>query len=302
MFHKQVYLYIVLCLSLFLLAGCTMPASKGPTAIPSVAITQAVQTMAAQLTATPVVSNQPTVTQQTASATAVTPTARTVEATNTPPSPTFTSEPETAVVPTNSPDVTRNPNDPVSGLSNPDWHETFDGTSAWYSYQDENIRFQTQDHKLEMTAFQANNRNGWALVPKLASSKYYVEMTATFGNSCKGADHFGLMISPVSSADKGYLFGISCDGKYILWKWDGTRMTTLAKWSESTLIQAGESQTNRIGIEVNGNKLSLFANGSLLNELTDPTYEKLYFGVFVGAAETAGFTIQVNSLDYWSLP
>ena len=105
-------------------------------------------------------------------------------------------------------------------------------------------------------------------------------MTATFGETCKGADHFGLMLSPVSSADNGYLFGISCDGKYVLWKWDGTRMTALVKWTTSDGIQAGANKTNRIGIKAEGNKLSLYANGILLTELTDKSYDKVYFGSF----------------------
>jgi hypothetical protein len=297
MFRKYLSMFVSTCLVISFLVSCTMPASKGPTVIPSVAVTQAVQTMSAKLTSTPAVTSQPTVLPTREQATAIP-----GEPTNTLIPPTATPKPEIIATSTAVPEGTLNPNDPIAGLGNPDWHETFDGTGAWYTYQDEFIRFQAQENKLEMTAFQANNRNGWALVPKLLSQKYYAEMTATFGDTCKGADHYGLMISPVSSADKGYLYGISCDGKYILWKWDGTRMTTLVKWTASTLLQAGVNKTNRIGIKVVGNKISLFANSSLLTELTDKTYDKLYFGVFVGAAETAKFTVKVNSLNYWVLP
>lgn len=296
MFYKRFYLFICLCLTLGILSACTMPASKGPTVIPSVAITRAVQTMSAKLTVAPRSTTQPA-----ASFTTVKTSTQPSEATNTTLPPTATSKPEITFTPIPSPVVTLNPANPAAGLGNPDWHETFDGTGSWYAFQDDFVRFQAIDNKLEMTVIQAGNRNGWALVPQLLTTKFYVEMTATFGNACKGADRFGLMLSPVSSADKGYLFGVSCEGKYVVWKWDGTRMTTLVNWKTSDQIVSGAGKTNRIGLWVDGNKLSLYANDSLLTELTDISYEKLYFGVFVGAPETDGFTVRVSNLNYWSL-
>lgn len=297
MSDKRVYRFLCVCLAFGLLSACTMPASKGPTVKPSVAITQAVQTMTAKLTVTP----KPT-TKPAATSTPVQTSTQPAEATNTTVPPTVTTIPEATSTPAASPVVTLNPANPAAGLSNPDWHETFDGTGTWYAFQDDFVRFQAINNKLEMTVIQAGNRNGWALVPQLLTTKYYVEMIATFGNACKGADRFGLMLSSVSSADKGYLYGVSCEGKYVLWKWDGTRMTTLVNWKTSDQIVSGAGKTNRIGLWVDGNKLSLYANDALLTELTDVSYEKLYFGVFVGAPETAGFTVRVSNLNYWSLP
>jgi hypothetical protein len=257
-----------------------------------------VQTVVAKLTTTPGTTLQATASPKPAQETK----AATVEPTDTPVLPTATPKVEATATKAASPAGTLNPSDPVAGLTNPDWHEGFDGTGAWYVYQDEFIRFQAQGNKLEMIAYQANNRNGWALAPQLVSGKFYVEMTATFGDVCKGSDRFGLMLSPVSSADKGYLYGISCEGKYVLWNWDGTRMTTLVNWTASKLIQSGPNKTNRIGIKVDGNKLSLYANGDLLTELTDKTYAKLYFGFFIGSVETTRFTVQISGMNYWSLP
>jgi hypothetical protein len=297
MSHKRFSILVAILLVLYLMAACTRPIGNGPTAIPSVAYTQAVQTVVAKLTVTPAATTQPTASLTTASTQAVV-----SEPTDTPVPPTVTPRPESTATTAASPAITLDLSDPKAGLANPDWHEGFNGTGAWYVFQDEFIRFQSIENKLEMTAFQANNRNGWALAPQLVSDKFYVEMTATFGDTCKGADHFGLMLSPVSSADKGYLFGISCEGKYVLWKWDGTRMTALVKWTKSEGILDGANKTNRIGIKAEGNKFSLYANGTLLTELTDKSYDMVYFGVFVGAAETANFLVQVSSLNYWSLP
>ena len=297
MINKRYLLVMTICLVLTTLAACTRPIGKAPSPIPSVAYTQAVQTVVAILTVTLAAPNQPAVTP-----TPVSTQAAESEPTDTPIQPSATPRPVSTATTAPSPVVTFDPSDPLAGLANPDWREGFDGTSAWYVFQDEFIRFQSIENKLEMTAFQANNRNGWALAPQLVSNRFYVEMTATFGDTCKGADHFGLMLSPVSSADRGYLFGVSCEGKYVLWMWDGTRMTSLVKWTKSEGILDGANKTNRIGILAEGNNLSLYANDSLLTELTDESYDLVYFGVFVGAAETPNFIVQVSSLSYWSLP
>jgi hypothetical protein len=297
MSSKHLNILTSICLAFFFLAACTRPISKAPTAIPSIAYTQAVQTVVAKLTSTPSGQIQPT-----ALATLAQASTATVKPVNTPIPPTDTPVPLATVTTVASPASTFDPSDPLAGLGNPDWHEGFESTGTWFAFQDEFMLFQSVENKLEMTAFQANNRNGWALAPQLVSTKFYVEMTATFGNACKGKDHFGLMISPVSSADKGYLLGVSCEGKYVFWKWDGQSMTALVKWTPSKDIQAGANKTNRIGLMVNGKKLSLFVNGVLLTELNDKTYEKVYFGVFVGASETANFLVRVSSLNYWSLP
>jgi hypothetical protein len=301
MILKHRNLLIIVCLVLIFMAACTRPIGKAPGANPTVPYTQAVQTVVAKLTST-LGSTPSSLIQPTATATLAETEPSVAMMTDTPVPATETPQSKPTTTIPGSPAATLNPNDPAAGLGNPDWHEGFGETGSWYTFQDEFIRFQSVGNKLEMTTFEANKRNGWALAPKLVSNKFYVEMTATFGNACKGADHYGLMLSPESSADRGYLFGISCEGKYVLWKWDGTSMTTLVKWTASKGIQDGANKTNRIGIKGEGNKISLYANGNLLTELNDKSYDRVYFGVFIGASETPNFKVQVNSINYWSLP
>jgi len=71
----------------------------------------------------------------------------------------------------------------------------------------------------------------------------------------------------VTEADRGYLFGISCDGQYSLRKWDGKAgdkgvMTVLVNWTASPSIQAGSNKTNTIGFMAVGDRLILYANGA----------------------------------------
>ena len=57
MSHKRYSILVGLFLVVTFLAACTRPIGNGPTAIPSVAYTQAVQTVVAKLTVTPVAIN-----------------------------------------------------------------------------------------------------------------------------------------------------------------------------------------------------------------------------------------------------
>jgi hypothetical protein len=149
-----------------------------------------------------------------------------------------------------------------------------------------------------MTAFNANHQNGWSLAPQLTAQKFYLETTVTFG-TCAWIDHFGVMLSPTRDASKGYLFGVSCNGSYVFWMWDGKKMSAIMDWLPNSHILAGSNKTNRIGIKVVGDKMTLYANGHLLTEITDDTMQKNYFGLFVGASETLNFTVKVSGMDYW---
>jgi hypothetical protein len=132
--------------------------------------------------------------------------------------------------------------------------------------------------------------------------KFYLEMNVTT-KTCQELDRYGLTIQPTTRATKGYMFDFSCDGRYSLWIWNGeeSQYKSLVGWTKSDLIRAGSNQTNRIGIKVDGKRLFLYANGSLLFEAIDKTLEKVYFGVYVGATETDNFTVEADELDYWVL-
>jgi hypothetical protein len=324
---RRPILVLGVLVGLIWLVACTMPASKAPTPIPGSANTQAVLTVVAGLTTTPMF---PTVTSLPKTAIVTqpggspvqthTPTATVPQPVCTPPlcsegeifycsgdcpggcgttcatlTPTAT---PTSVLP---PTATLDPSDPKSGLGEPTWSGVFDGSQVWYAYKDEHVDFKDQDKNLVLIALKAERRNGWALAPVYLDEKYYVEMTATFG-ACAEKDRWGLILSPVTDASRGYLFGVSCAGNYILWEWDGSKMVAISDWASSTNILGGARQTNTLGIKVEQDKLSLFANGKLLKQMTDATYDKRYFGVFIGSEKTANFTVTVSALAYWPIP
>jgi len=214
--------------------------------------------------------------------------------------PTKTSTPTRSPVPT----ATFAPGDIRAGLGAPTWRDTFDDPQTWSNdYEDERVILKRQDGKFFMTAKTDKYVVGWALTPVETAQKFYIEMDVTT-HTCAKLDRYGIMLSPTTRANKGYMFNFFCDGHYSLWTWDGVdeEVNQLLAWVPSKLIKAGSNQTNRIGIKVVNDHFYLYANGSLLFDLVDDSMEKDYFGVFIGAQVTPGFTAEVGELDYWELP
>ncbi len=146
--------------------------------------------------------------------------------------------------------------------------------------------------------------DGWRLtIDKL--SNVYLEMKLNSG-SCLPQDRYGLIarVPALSEANRGYLFGFTCDGKYSLRKWDGATnsMTNFLVWKTNAAIKAGPNQENRLGVMMKGNKLSVYANGVLLGEVLDNTWLEGNFGIFAGAHESTQFTLKVDEVSYWKLP
>jgi hypothetical protein len=106
-------------------------------------------------------------------------------------------------------------------------------------------------------------------------------------------------------ADAGYFFGVTCDGRYDLHTRDFTANTdnTLIDLVANGAIHPGSDQANRLGVLANGEKISLYANGILLQEITDSTYpDPGNFGAIVAANDTAGFTVKMDEISLWKLP
>ena len=301
---QQQYLFSVLSLLVVLiLSGCSLPA-PGVTATQNVIpeYTAAAQTIIAQLTQA-AVTGAPT--SQGATVTpgelATETTTETAPNTDTP-TPTETELPTATETPIDTPTPTSLPSDPRAALGEPDFQDTFQSGDNWSLYEDDHVRFRINDGSLRMVAFNPELWDGFMLSwPDI--NDFYLEMTATT-KSCSGLDRYGL-VSRAVKTDAGYvayLFGVSCDGRYSLRTWDGEGFTKLVDWTESEHLNTGSNQTNRIGIMMDGDNISLYANGNLIKEFQDDDYDQGKFGVFIGSANSENFTVQVDEIAYWELP
>ncbi|HEY9089470.1 MAG TPA: hypothetical protein VIO36_14970 [Anaerolineaceae bacterium] len=288
--RRSVGLLLFLCLGL---SACNLPAAQtGGTATPNA---NAVATeVAGLLTAMPsVTAAAPTLAP---SVTAIIPTAvSSLTSTSAPAGPTSTPAP--TLTPTTS--------DPATLLGEPAARNNLDsgrGFGLGEPYDDDNVRIVVENGALTMTGKSANGWHSWRLTsPKLGN--VYIETTART-RSCSGSDTYGLVFrAPDFESGKGYYFGFTCDGRYYLGKWPESGLVDIIDYTQSDAIITGSNQTNRVGVKIDGKRISLYANGKLLQEIDDDAFQEAgYYGLFIAPNKTAGFAVDFDQIAYWNLP
>jgi hypothetical protein len=298
---------IGLCLCLFAAGACNLPTrpQPGTTEVSEVdaVYTAAVQTVIAQLTLSAPTPMEPAATQP-----AQTPLPEPATAAPSPraelspsPAPAATATIQATELPA-APTGTAPASDPRAALGEPDWQDTLANSENWSLSADDNSRMEIEEGRLVMNAFKANQTDWWALTwPEV--DDFYLETTGTFGE-CAERDRYGVIVRSPSDATQGYLFALSCDGRYAFWIMDTEvpKRTILLDWTASPHIRSGEGSQNRLGVWVEGNRFRLYANGELLDETSDDTLDGEHFGVFIGATRTEGFTVELDEIAYWDLP
>jgi hypothetical protein len=201
-----------------------------------------------------------------------------------------------------TPTATLEASDPKSGLGDPVFEDDLESGANWSLYSNDQVEFTLGDGVLEMKALKADFTDWWTLAgPEVQD--FYVEITGGL-KACAGRDEFGLVVRSSKPGDAwvGYLFAITCDGRYQLRIWDGEAVTKLTPLTTSEFIHAGSNQENVLGLKAEGDALTLYANGNELATVTDGTYENGLVGVFIGSGTTPGVEGSIDSLRLWEVP
>jgi len=313
--------FVVLLMLISVLAACTFTApgqnqAEAPTPeLPSEEYTAAAETIIAQLTEAAVTltpesggSGTPAGGTPVEGTSPAEPVETEAQPTETQVAPTETLTPTSAASPTPvaSPTATISADDPKASLGDADFSDNFSSAANWPLYQDDHVAFavDTDADELVMTGFNADKWDGWMLTWPIVEDDY-VEASGEF-QKCSGLDRWGLVVRSVKNDDGiyvGYLFGVSCDGRYSLRSWDGDKFTRVIDWTEDEAINGGSNQSNLLGVLADGESLALYANGELLAEVSDSAHtEPGRFGLSVGSAETLDFKVRVSEIDMWELP
>jgi len=206
---------------------------------------------------------------------------------------------------TSQPSLTPPNADPRSTLGNPTGTDPMENPDKWtWPVGTNDFTSNGFDNGL-MWLTGLTSKPGWVVSAVHIDDAYIEETVKTEG--CSGNDNYGLIfrVPVLRTADRGYLFGISCDGKYSIWAWDGrvgtngTR-TVLIDWKASKYINTGSNQTNRLGVWARDNRLELYVNGAKLDETKSSTFREGYLGVFVNPDATKHFTVDVGEMKYWN--
>jgi len=231
------------------------------------------------------------------------PTATTIP-TNTPvPPPTNTptlSFPTATITPL-PPTATLSPDDPAVALGQPDVVDNFNNSSGWTLFDDECFKSEISDGKYVMTNKGNLNISCWEM-SALKEKDMYLQTLVTMPEKCTPNDRFG-MIFRAPDLNQGYLVGLTCDGRFFFYKWDGKKTITLIPPGSNPAILTGSGKENRLGVKAEGDSYTIYGNGILLGNAIDNQYtEKGLIGYFTGASAGEEFTVKFDDLSVWRLP
>jgi hypothetical protein len=187
------------------------------------------------------------------------------------------------------------PSDPIAFLGAPTWRDTFSGTKNFYTTSDENITFSYGADAFSMTATNVNGWHSWSLGNRRIGN-FYLEATFKVAG-CSGSDQYGLVFRAPNTSE-GYFYGISCEGKFVLIRWDS--MDQLIAWKPAVPLRAGPNQTNRVGVMARGTELTLYINGEEIQKITNERYNEGLFGFYIASNNTYNFNVLVDEVAFWN--
>lgn len=218
--------------------------------------------------------------------------------------------PEETEVPEEEPEPEPEPtvesDDPAIYLGEADWIDEMETAEYWPTGVDEFTSAAFENGTLKLTAL--SETNGWRIASTPVLGNAYIEADVKMG-TCKDTDGYGFIFRvPESSGyNRGYLFGITCDGRYSMRKWDGLAgesgaMSWLKYYTISESINEGANQSNRIGVMALDNRFILYVNGEKVDEVSDDAYAEGFFGLYVNRDKTENLAIVVDKVSYWTDP
>jgi len=184
-------------------------------------------------------------------------------------------------------------------LGAPTWTDTFKNSANWYLLETNYTKFSIKNGDLVMKAVPGGG-DEWGISNAKAIADFYMEVNFTTTDQCSGKDRYGLLFR-APNPNAGYVFGFSCDGRFRLYKWDGSNYKAIQEWKTASAIHSGPNQANRLAVWVKGSTIKLYANSILLGEYIDSTYSKGRFGLFIGAVDSNPLIVHVNDISYWLL-
>ena len=281
---SKVFPLISLLFLIIILSACNLPGSKAPT--PDLVATQVARQLTEALTQT-----QP-------------PTSEAIPAT---PTHTITiaepsATPTETTTPTQTPTATQDINDPAQILGAPAWTEDFNGSSSPWDFDSAQATFEVVNGALTLTARNNPNWHSWYVSsPKLKNA--YVEATVEFSN-CSGNDRFGLAVRSSSDGQQFYFLGITCDGEWGFFRMaPDVDINQIRPFQEAEPLKDGTNLPHRVGIWMEDSNFTFYIDGEEVGAAKDDTLKSEgYTGFLIAYANTSGFTVRVDQLQYWNIP
>lgn len=201
--------------------------------------------------------------------------------------------------------ITVSPTSSNLNLGEPNWLDTFDTPSGtWYLGDDGNSDWEIENGHLKMTSYDPIGDLWRVAFTSLAN--FYLEAEFRTGDECEDGDTYGFIVrapdQPNGVLDTGYVVGLSCSGKFRIYRMDDGVYVGLQEWKPNPGIQTGPNATNLLGVQFKGNQMEVYVNGAQVKILSDSAYTTGYFGLMIGGSETFDFEVIVTRIAYWLFP
>jgi hypothetical protein len=218
------------------------------------------------------------------------------------PSPTNTPEPTATEEPTPTPEPTLPLGIEDLNLGGPDVLYEFNSKGSVYTFSDTDSKAVVKDGTYQYTIFDAITWTIWTFPFAKVIEDYYFEVAITMPDDCVAKDRAGIIFgTPSGETDNGLNFQISCDGYYRLWIYDGSDTINLIGWTDSDEIFTGPGKTNKVGVMHRGKKITLYINGTLVDQISDNTYVGPgRIGFNIGVDEHDNVTFKFDNAAYWT--
>ncbi len=198
--------------------------------------------------------------------------------------------------------ITKAPSDPAVMLGSPAWTYDFSGTSSPWDYESEQALFETSNGYLNITARSNPNwYNWWVSSPRLKDA--YVEAKIEMGG-CGGYDRFGLAIRGSSDGEQFYFMELTCDGSWGFFRMaPDVEIITIKEYQDTGFLDKLWNDPHRIGIWMDGSDFRFYFDGEEIGSANDNELSgEGYTGFLIAYAETPGYTVAVDTLQYWNIP
>jgi len=193
--------------------------------------------------------------------------------------------------------------DPGEYLGKPTWKDNFDEVKYWVFGSDDYTTATLENGRMKLVAL--SEEPGWRIASTEVLTDAYMEVDFEV-QKCSGSDRYGIIFRVPEKVDynQGYIFSVTCDGRYSLRLWDGlTKKSIWVKYyAASDAINDGASQSNRLGVMTIENDIGLYINGEKVEVIEDETFTAGYFGVYINRDKTEKLTVFVDNAKYWLKP
>ncbi|MCC6453440.1 MAG: PT domain-containing protein [Caldilineaceae bacterium] len=172
-----------------------------------------------------------------------------------------------------------------------------DETTDLIFFESDTVTYEVVDGQLEF-AFNTANVLTWAELPE-APTHYYVEVDATLASATEAAE-YGIIFN-YEDNQNFYLFAINNLNRFSVWQLANNSWEEVQPWGDTTALQSGQDNTNRIGLLMRDESYLLVANGEVLAEIENDAPPSGSVALAAGTFDEVDLVMHFDNVSLWDL-